>query len=562
MSRSKRRRHRLAIGAFAVALVGTTMAGVTAGPASAGSKVARNDPGVGSVEAMKNPQCDPTVKRIRIQTYAAPLCVKAWKDGADNGGATAQGVTKDKILVVVLWNLLNPEQAGNRSGLYTNQATGQNDLDGAVNALIDQNEIYKYVYETWGREVEFKFVKSSGTDEAAQRADAVAVNALKPFAVIDAASRIGTPAVGGGPVFEQAVINGGVPYVSPAPATDPKEATRVYGLNTAEILGKYLKGGNAQFAGGDLKGKPRVYGVLYASNFNIDYFEQQLKKWGIKLAQKAEYTVPVNESVANAGTAGDVAEQLPTLVTKLKSAGVTTLVNFANNTATTNATKAMNSQDWFPEIVVTTYPYTDLDILARSFDQEVWSHAFGMIWFLPYVEGQTDVLSQTFQWFWGKDQGTRWQGASADLGGLYTRIHYAGPNLTKKAIEKPLPSGTAVGGYYSKSMSTFEAVTVPEGQITPRGSALGWWNPDVTGQANFNIGGEGKGAYMYLNNGQRYIAGKFPKAKQAWFDAAKSVQAFASLPTNEPKFPQYTCTGCPSSGNTSIVPAASQDLNL
>ena len=57
-------------------------------------------------------------------------------------------------------------------------------------------------------------MKSSGTDEAAQRADAVAVAALKPFAVIDAASRVGTPAVGGGPVFEQAVRNAGVPYVS------------------------------------------------------------------------------------------------------------------------------------------------------------------------------------------------------------------------------------------------------------------------------------------------------------------------------------------------------------
>jgi hypothetical protein len=542
------------------ALVGAALVGVSAGPA--GAALAKNDPGIGSPEALENPQCDPTVKRIRVQTYAAPLCVKEWKDGDDNGGATAQGVTKDSILVVVLWNLLNPEQAGNRSGLYTNQATGQNDLDGAVNAILDQNEIYKHSYETWGREVEFKFVKSSGTDETAQRADAVTVAAMKPFAVIDAASRIGTPAVGGGPVFEQAVLNAGVPYVTPRPATDPKEATRVYGQNAAEIVGRYVKGGKAVYAGDDLKDKPRKYGALYASNFNIDYFEQQLDKWGVKLAGKAEYTVPVNESVANAGSSGDVAEQLPTLITKLKSAGVTTLIMFSNNTATGTATQAMKQQDWYPEIVVTSYPYDDLDILARAFDQDVWSHAFGLIWFLPYVEGQTDVLSQTFQWFWGKDQGTRWQGAAADVGGLYARIHYTGPNLTKKALEKPFPSGNAVGGFYSKSMSTFEAVTVPEGEITPRGSALGWWNSEITGPANFNIGGEGKGAYMYLNEGQRYIAGHFPKAKQAFFDESKSVQSFDQVPATEPTFPQYACDGCPSTGTSDIVPAASQDLNL
>jgi len=551
---------RVGVALALAALLGAGLAGVGAGPA--GAALAKNDPGIGTPEALQNPQCDPTVKRIRVQTYAAPLCVKEWKDGEDNGGATAQGLTKDSILVVVLWNLLNPEQAGNRSGLYTNQATGQNDLDGAVNALVDQNEIYKHSYETWGREVEFKFVKSSGTDETAQRADAVTVAAMKPFAVIDAASRIGTPAVGGGPVFEQAVLNAGVPYVSPRPSTDPKEATRVFGQNAAEVVGRYLKGGKAQYAGDDLKAKPRKYGALYASNFNIDYFEQQLAKWDVKLAAKAEYTVPVNESVANAGSSGDVAEQLPTLITKLKSAGVTTLVTFSNNTATGTATQAMKQQDWFPEVVVTSYPYDDLDILARSFDQDVWSHAFGLIWFLPYVEGQTDVLSQTFQWFWGTDQGTRWQGAAADLGGLYTLIHYAGPNLTKKSLDKPFPTGNAVGGYYSKSMSTFESVTVPEGEITPRGSALGWWNSEITGPANFNIGGEGKGAYMYLNEGQRYIAGHFPKDKQAFFDESKSVQAFEQVPASEPKFPQYACDGCPSSGTSDIVPAASQDLNL
>ena len=66
------------------------------------------------------------------------------------------------------------------------------------------NEINKRVYETWGRAVEFTFVKTSGPDEAAQRADAVKVASMKPFAVLDEATAIGTPPVGGGAVFEQA----------------------------------------------------------------------------------------------------------------------------------------------------------------------------------------------------------------------------------------------------------------------------------------------------------------------------------------------------------------------
>ena len=40
-------------------------------------------------------------------------------------------------------------------------------------------------FETWGRDIEIKYLTSSGSDEAAQRADVVAVKAMKPFAVFD-----------------------------------------------------------------------------------------------------------------------------------------------------------------------------------------------------------------------------------------------------------------------------------------------------------------------------------------------------------------------------------------
>jgi hypothetical protein len=40
-------------------------------------------------------------------------------------------------------------------------------------------------YETWGRDIDVTLDESTGTDEAAQRADAVAILAEKPFAVIN-----------------------------------------------------------------------------------------------------------------------------------------------------------------------------------------------------------------------------------------------------------------------------------------------------------------------------------------------------------------------------------------
>ena len=193
--------------------------GGTAGATNATDKIGVAATGALTEAATKNPKCDPTTGRFKFQFYAAPPCVKEWKATDDNGGATAQGVTKDSIKVVVLWNELPPDQIA-MPGVYTNQATGRNEQGGGRASVLDENEVFKHVYETWGRTVEYEFVKSTGPDETAQRADALAIKAMKPFGVLDLASSIGTPGVGGGRVFEQTLVNEKVPYVAPRP-TDP-----------------------------------------------------------------------------------------------------------------------------------------------------------------------------------------------------------------------------------------------------------------------------------------------------------------------------------------------------
>ena len=173
------------------------LSGTAATAATADSSISRDDPGIGSPEALANPNCDPTTKRVKYQTYAAPLCVKPWKAGADNGGATGPGVTNDTIKVVVLCGDAAIADPASR-GLYVNQATGQNDPNGCIDGTKDANEIYQHISETWGRKVNLQFLKTGGADEAAQRADAVTVAAMKPFAVLDAASQLNTPPAGGG----------------------------------------------------------------------------------------------------------------------------------------------------------------------------------------------------------------------------------------------------------------------------------------------------------------------------------------------------------------------------
>jgi hypothetical protein len=540
-------------------LLGASAVGAGAGDGSSSGNVGKFDTGFGTDLALENPKCDRATGRFRFEFFAAPPCVKEWTQGTDNGGKTAQGVTADVIEVVVLYNDLQAAQLTGEPGVYTNQATGRNEADAAHDALLDENEVFAHVYETWGRTVEYTFVRSTGADEAAQRADAVSVNAMKPFAVLDLASAIGTPGIGGGKVFQQALVDGGVPYVSPRP-TEQLTSSKVYGRMTAEFVKKQLAGGKAEYADDSMKSRPRKYGVLHSTNFDVDYMNAQFRKRKLPVPVDAEFQVPATQADVRTDAA-TVGESFPTLIARLKDAGVTTLLVETNHSVTGAATEEMAKQEWFPEVVIVSYPYQDLDLFARGYDQEVMSHAFGMVWFPPYLAtAGGDPSIAPFQWFWGKDKGTRWTIAFVQMLGLYSVFQFTGPKLTAKAVSPGVLSrvfsrGVAAGGYYSDSATTVEVRVAAPGTAAPRGVAMAWYDPDATGPGNWSLGGDTKGKYVYLNNGKRFITGKLPTKKQRFFDSSKSVTTFDAPPPGEPVLPDYPCEGCPSTGNTAIAPA-------
>src|SRR6478609_2003488 len=116
MTTRRRKRSGFVIGAaltvVAAALVtplgaaGAAVAAVKA-PPGAGTPVAAS--GIGTSAALDNPKCkhdDPkygVYGRFNGTTVGGgPICVKPWKDGDDNGGATSPGVTKDAVTVVAV----------------------------------------------------------------------------------------------------------------------------------------------------------------------------------------------------------------------------------------------------------------------------------------------------------------------------------------------------------------------------------------------------------------------------------------------------------------------------
>ena len=336
----------------------------------------------------------------------------------------------------------------------------------------------------------------------------------------------------------------------------------MYGRTTAEFVKKQLAGGKAEYADASLSSQPRKYGILHSSQFDIDYFTAQFKKLKLPVPVDAEYSIPPTQSDVRTDAAS-VAEVLPTLITRLKDAGVTTLIMQTNHTVAAAASKVMAQQEWYPEIVVTSAPYQDLDLFARGYDQKVWSHAFGMVWFPPYLAGHADETAAAFQWFWGTDKGTRFSIAFFQMLGLYSAIQFVGPHLsaeavTAKSLAKIYSQGVAAGGFYSKSAFTVEIRVAAPGEINPRGVAMAWYNPEQSGPGNYNLGGDAKGKYVYLNEGQRFIFGHLPTAKQKFFDASASSAQFDAPPASEPKQPPYECVGCPSTGRDRHRPAPAE----
>src|SRR5262245_28919449 len=178
------------IAALVVPAIATAPAGAAqiARPEGAGPPVKAS--GVGTTEALNNPKCmkkNPAGDDLyfgygRFNSTivgGGPVCVKPWKDGNDNGGATSQGVTKDKVTVVAV--------LPNETQLQSDPVTPKHLADKSPSTYEDA--VYDYVlpqmkfYETWGRDLEMKFVTSSGSDEQSQRADVVKIEAMKPFAV-------------------------------------------------------------------------------------------------------------------------------------------------------------------------------------------------------------------------------------------------------------------------------------------------------------------------------------------------------------------------------------------
>ena len=411
--------------------------------------------------------------------------------------------------------------------------------------------------QNWGREVEWEFFERSGTDEAAQRADALDAAGRKPFMVIDAI---------GDEIFCTEVANRETICLGISGNSEIAERQQPYRYITgvdywatpiyvAELVGKGLANRPAQWAGDDsMKKQKRVFGVVYTSGISgidIDLFNKELAKWK---APKPVVALPYEPPLVATEVAADIQAKAPTIITRLKDAGVNNVVLFGGNNVTTALTKAATQQEFFPEWTMTSFQVQELDLYARgNYDQQQWAHAFGVGFIRPAVL-DTGGPEAMYVWYWGPNNGNYTTNSShySQMGILFRGIHLAGPKLTPQTFRDgffsmPPTGGASQGQVINSMLAVGKAAGTPWNEYMIGGDfTLVWYGADYEGP--LNVGGTvGKGKHLYVDGAKRYRPGDLTTKEPRFFDLKTSVGEFETRPPKD-TFPAYPCTGCPSGG--------------
>ena len=332
-------------------------------------------------------------------------------------------------------------------------------------------------------------------------------------------------------------------------------------VNSAEVIGKQLVAKKAEFAGSDdLKTQTRKFGVVYIPTLiDIAQFKQALAKYHGSVASENSYT-------SNGATFGDASlaqDQAPVIVTKMKNAGVTTVVLFSDVAMNKAMMDQATKQEWFPEWYITGSVFQDIAIFARGYDQQQFAHAFGVSNLPPYTQPDPTpappaksltVLTNPLNWYWGEHAGTEVpSNMTTRIPWLLNGIQTAGPRLTPRTFQQGLFAIPAAGG--AASGDTTGALSgygrnsgLPYDEYLQLGLDFApvWWDAQTTGPSN-GTGTEGKGVVRYVNGAKRYRAAPGPRNRSP--GSRRPAASSASTPASPP-YPKYLgdCEGCPATG--------------
>jgi Periplasmic binding protein len=420
-----------------------------------------------------------------------------------NGGGTSKGVTDKKIKVA--YRVLN-EKGFQQTLAQLAGASLSDSPDSVTRTVSALADYFNERFQFYGRKIEIAFYdgKGSNTNELLGKgreqavADAIKVaDEIGAFADLSATSE---PYAGA--LADRKVIGFGTPYLSRKWHED--HAPYAWSIATdgsivsefaAEYAVKKLYGGNADHAGGSLKGKPRKFGTLAPENSwyqeSVDNAEEVVKKAGQKPGYRRAYVLDL----------GTMSNQATQIISDFKSKGITTILCGCDPILPVFLSGVANREQYYPEFIIVGTALTDADIVGQLWNQNFASHAFGVSPLDGFVPP-----TQTIAYAAYKSVRQDEPAFSVDL--IYYQMYMlaiglqmAGPDLNPSTFDAGMSN-------YPAKTGPFGLWDFGKGDRTAANDVREiYWDPGAISTYNGK-----QGAYIGANKGARYQRDQIPDA--------------------------------------------------
>jgi hypothetical protein len=458
-------------------------------------------------------------------TYAPPCLPKFT---GNNGGATWNGVTGDKILIA---ERVFPSTANSQA-----VAAQARNAGAALPQVTDQVEqvflnYFNKVYELYGRHVVIQNVTATGNitaeslnqgqAQACADADTIAnqvhafgeaglienflVGGTGPFSTCAAQQKL--VEFQGNPYFDEGSFQQLNPYVWNVAEDCERISTQV-----AQVHDKYLVGKPAVYAGdADLKTKIRKVGTYTPNNPAYQHCDRAYLN-----ALIDQYHVPADQVNTTFSYGLDIStfqQSAQQAILQFKAAGVTTVLLACDPFSVEFLTKAAAAQNYHPEWLLNGAALTDLDQTGQIYDQsEVGGHLFGVSEASPSqdTQGPNSLAGKLYQQLTGHEIPAGTDGNYGLLVSMFNALQAAGPTLTPDNLARGVHALPALGApnyaYGGWNFNTGPSGQAGSGDHTAISDGrFVYWDSKATSPVNGK-----QGTYVALFGGKRFSLGTWP----------------------------------------------------
>lgn len=440
--------------------------------------------------------------QIQADPYS-PAC-RQW-NGGDNGGATAQGVTRDAI-TVTLRDTGPPYDIGSAIAQLTGEritssVTKWDDIVRTYETLIAYANKH---FEFYGRKLRLKTFTAQGAvvdevlggGQAGANADAIAA-AQQHHAFADVSYEA--------PIFAEALAKQKVISTNAIyPTKDFFAANAPYAWSTLPDCTNLIRNLSGfllnqvvdrPVLAGEFKGRKRRMGAVIPDSPVYkkcgDLSAEILAKAGHPFTDVRYYRLSLD------GIPNDAKD----IASAFANEGITTVVLGTDPLFPYFMTTTAQQSDWHPEWVVSGVAFQDADFAGQLFEPHQWRNAFGVSMTGAPVATRSSYGYNAYR---SVDANSSPVDLIADY--IYQQVYLlaigvqgAGPDLTPDSF------ASAMRAYRpAQSTGPFGAWGFPDGEFTsPRDARVIWWDPNATSAYNGVTG-------TYRDTGRRYPIGDFP----------------------------------------------------